>query len=157
MCRSSENAIRNAIIMETRFRKLWIIVLMFCKYWTNSADKIIVHVVDNTTVPMFLDTGAKVRVLTAATWNLLGSLWLKKSTTILQIYSGQRLQVKGYFETKVTVKDHTDTVNFLVVDVNSTNIFGRDMLLKFPLFWNLYFFMSVIALPCISLACFKWI
>ena len=45
------------------------------------------------------------------------------------------MPVKGSFSSNANVKEHFESVIFFVVDVNSANIFGCNMLLKFPLDW----------------------
>ena len=45
------------------------------------------------------------------------------------------MPVKGNFSSNANVKGHSESVTFLVINVNSANIFIRIMLLKFSLGW----------------------
>ena len=51
----------------------------------KSTEKIIIHVqIGSASIPMLLNTGATVSVLTNATWIALGSPRLEKSSVVLQ-------------------------------------------------------------------------
>ena len=102
----------------------------------KSAEEIVINLqIGSASVPLLLNTGAKVSLLTNATWISLGSPLIEKSSVVLQTYSDQKMPVKSSFLSNASVKEHSESVIFIVVDVNSTNIFSRDMLLKFPLDW----------------------
>ena len=136
ICRSSVNAVMNTLTKEstTGLENLNLSCLYSAHADMKPAEEIIINVqIGSASIPMLLETGAKVSILTKATWLALSSPRLEKSSVVLQTYPDQKIPVKGSFSSNASVKEHSESVIFFVVDVNNAKIFGHDMLLKFPL------------------------
>ena len=93
--------------------------------------------IDNGVVPMELDTGASVSLMSQATFN---KLWPRRglsTTTIkLQTYSKEPIVVVGSVQVQVSHETQTATLPLVVVEGNGPTLMGRNWLSKIKLNWS---------------------
>lgn len=88
----------------------------------------------------FIDIGEKVSIINGITWKLIGCPLL--SPTLVHIntsYTGGWVTVRGKTVVNMTVNDVTKSTEVIIVPAPWTNIFGRDLLLKFIRDWKTVF------------------
>jgi len=91
-------------------------------------------------VPMEIDTGAAVSVLSKKTyeksWKEKSKPVLKVSEVVLRTYSGDVLKVLGEVEVEVEYGNQLETLPLVVVDGDGPNLLGRTWLRKIKLDWG---------------------
>ena len=94
-------------------------------------------IVDNQQVPMEIDTGAAVSLVSEETYK---KLWphkpLQQATIVLKTYSGEQLQLCGSMEVDVVYGTQHCTLPLLVIKGNGPSLLGRDWLKHFELDWK---------------------
>ena len=97
----------------------------------------VVVIVDNQQVPMEIDTGAAVSLVSEETYK---KLWphkpLQQATIVLKTYSGEQLQLCGSMEVDVVYGTQHCTLPLLVIKGNGPSLLGRDWLKHFELDWK---------------------
>ena len=107
---------------------------------TTRAKPISVTVAMNdTTVPMELDTGASLSIMSEQTYQ---NTWPKHvrpplcpTKVNLKTYTGERIVVRGAIDVSVTYKNHTEQLTLLVVAGSGPTLLGRDWLKHITLDW----------------------
>ena len=96
--------------------------------------------VDGATLPMELDTGASVSLISENTYR---NKWLAKCRTPLQpsdaclyTYSGELIKVLSTISVTVRYKDQVKQLPLLVVPTDGPSLFGRDWLHAITLDWK---------------------
>ena len=88
-------------------------------------------------LPMELDTGSAVSVISLATYQrLFGQTQLQKSRVHVTTYSGESLCVSGVFPVVVRYNNQETTQQLLVVDNDGPSLFGLDWLHNLRLDWS---------------------
>ena len=92
--------------------------------------------VDNKEIPMEIDTGSTVTLLSATDFSKLGGHieTLKSPIVILKSYTGNIIECLGEKEMQFKIRDKLDSLLVRVVKVLS--ILGRDLMAKFKLPWQ---------------------
>ena len=88
---------------------------------------------------MEVDTGASFSVISEDTYNTLWSKVdkppLSTCSTHLKTYTGEPIKVMGSIAVDVCYKDHSYSLNLIVVRGTGPSLFGRDWLHAIPLDW----------------------
>lgn len=94
--------------------------------------------VNGTEIPMEVDTGAAVTVISKATkQRYFKNAPLRKSSLKLTTYSGESLLVLGVMTGVVSYNGQTvDNLELYVVDKEGPSLFGREWLYRIQLDWN---------------------
>ena len=88
-------------------------------------------------VPMEVDTGATVSLMSHSTFSrLLPEAKLKPSAAKLHTYTGEEIRVKGVVEVKVKYGHQTKDLTLTVVDGDGPTLLGRDWLQHLKLNWS---------------------
>ena len=92
--------------------------------------------VNGVTLPMELDTGAPVSIISQKVWEgILSKTQLEKSDTGLKTYTGDKLQVLGQLQVQVKYGDQVQQLPLLVVAGNGPSLWGRNWLAAIRLNW----------------------
>ena len=93
--------------------------------------------VDKKTVPMEIDTGASVSILSESTFR---HNWSRRSAPhpriTLRIYTSERIQLLGELDVAVRYDGQVAKLPILVVKENGPNLLGRDWVHKLKLDWT---------------------
>ena len=90
-------------------------------------------------LPMEVDTGAAVSIVSVSTYNRLWSgqsLPLQATATSLRTYTGEKIDVRGSAAVCVEYLDQKEQLELLVVAGMGPSLLGRDWLLKLRLDWS---------------------
>ena len=92
--------------------------------------------IEDKMVPMEVDTGSSVTLLSSADFSKLGGQidTLKPSTVILKSYTGNVIECLGEKDMKVQIGNQVNTL--LIRVVHGPSLLGRDMMSKFTLPWQ---------------------
>ena len=93
--------------------------------------------VNGTTMPMELDTGASVTIISEGTFRkMLPKLQLQPSTVRLKTYTGERMQVVGEADVQVEYCQQHMELPLVVVEGSGPSLLGRNWLQKITLDWK---------------------
>lgn len=80
-------------------------------------------------VPMQVDTGASVSIISTKLWNKVRKPKLSKCIKVLEAYDGHKLRTKGEFQTTIETNENFQLVNLIVVESpKDFGLLGRDTL-----------------------------
>ena len=109
---------------------------LFAVRGTPEAAIILEPEVNGVTLPMELDTGAPVSIISQKVWEgILSKTQLEKSDTGLKTYTGEKLQVLGQLQVQVKYGDQVQQLPLLVVAGNEPSLWGRNWLAAIRLNW----------------------
>ena len=109
---------------------------LFAVRGTPEAAIILEPEVNGVTLPMELDTGASVSIISQKVWEgILSKMQLEKSDTLLKTYTGEKLQVLGQLQVQVKYGDQVQQLPLLVVAGNGPSLWGRNWLAAIRLNW----------------------
>ena len=92
--------------------------------------------VDDVTLPMELDTGASVSLISQKVWKeYLPKAELQKSDTLLKTYTGEKLHVLGELQVLVKYNGQEQQLPLLVVAERGPSLWGRNWLAAIQLNW----------------------
>ena len=93
--------------------------------------------VDGKPLKMELDTGSAVSVLPFSQYQkLYPNVKLKKSTTLLQTYTGEKIKPNGKMQVTVKHNGQTQLLEIYIVKSSDPQLLGRDWLEKIRLDWQ---------------------
>ncbi|KAJ8023976.1 hypothetical protein HOLleu_36568 [Holothuria leucospilota] len=95
--------------------------------------------VEGKMITMEIDTGAAVTVMSKAEFDKHwpdGKLPLNGTNAFLRTYTGERVEVYGQCDVKVTGKDKEAILPLLVIPGEHSTLLGRNWLLKIPVDWG---------------------
>ncbi|KAJ8033914.1 hypothetical protein HOLleu_24296 [Holothuria leucospilota] len=95
--------------------------------------------VEGKKITMEIDTGAAVMVISKAEFDKHwpdGKLPLNGTNAFLRTYTGERVEVYGQCDVKVTGKDKEAILPLLVIPGEHSTLLGRNWLLKIPVDWG---------------------
>ncbi|KAJ8027406.1 hypothetical protein HOLleu_32542 [Holothuria leucospilota] len=95
--------------------------------------------VEGKKITMEIDTGAAVTVMSKAEFDKHwpdGKLPLNGTNAFLRTYTGERVEVYGQCDVKVTGKDKEAILPLLVIPGENSTLLGRNWLLKIPVDWG---------------------
>ena len=81
--------------------------------------------VNNATLPMELDTGASLSLISEATYKALSLPALSHTDIILSTYTGEKISPLGCINVKVMYQSQETTLPLLVVAGEGLNLIGR--------------------------------
>ena len=107
------------------------------KVESNHRPLIITLCVNKVDLPMELDTGASVSIISESTYfSFFRSTPLQPSEATLKSYTGESITVCGQIEVFVEYADQTATLPLVVVQGNGATLLGRNWLEEICLDWN---------------------
>ena len=94
---------------------------------TYAGPSLTVHMqVDGVILPMELDTGAAVSIVSHAIWQTFFDKPFKKSDFLLTTYSNEKINVIGQTMVQVKYDGQEETLPLIVVAGNGPALFGRN-------------------------------
>ena len=105
---------------------------------TNGAKPLMVKVqVNKQEIPMEIDTGASLSIVSEKTLNIFSSgLDLKPTDVSLRMYTGEPLPVIGMLDVEVTYGPQEATLPLIVVQGKGPSLFGRNWMEVIRLNWS---------------------
>ena len=93
--------------------------------------------INNSRVPMEVDTGASISLINETTYSQIASNSpLKPTTTELSTYTGEHLPILGIADEKVEYNSQSAELSVIVVKGSGPNLLGRDWLSTIRLDWS---------------------
>ena len=93
--------------------------------------------INNSTVPMEVDTGASLSLINETIYSQIASNSpLKPTTTQLSTYTGEHLPILGTADVKVEYNSQSAELSVIVVKGSGPNLLGRDWLSTIRLDWS---------------------
>ena len=103
---------------------------------SKSKPIVITMQVNNATLPMELDTGASLSLISEATYKALSLPALSHTDIILSTYTGEKISPLGCIDVKVMYQSQEATLPLLVVAGEGPNLIGRNWLDYLKLDWS---------------------
>ena len=103
---------------------------------SKSKPIVITVQVNNATLPMELDTGASLSLISEATYKALSLPALSHTDIILSTYTGEKISPLGCIDVKVMYQSQEATLPLLVVAGEGPNLIGRNWLDYLKLDWS---------------------
>jgi hypothetical protein len=96
--------------------------------------------INSVQMPMVLDTGAGISIISKETFdNNFNNISLKPCSTLLHTHTGDSIKVRGQFNASVNYNGQRMSLPLVVVDGSGPSIFGRDWLAKIKVDWKIIF------------------
>ena len=96
---------------------------------SGNSEKTKPVIINGHTIPMQIDTGSSISLLSSNIWQQLGRPMLHKCDRQLEAYDGHTMPTMGKFTASLELDDRYSLFDFVVVDANkSFGLIGRDLL-----------------------------